>query len=53
LEILREGCQNARKEAVGRESLPALLLETEMILEDLEHRGEELKKRIEMVRSYL
>jgi len=24
-----------------------------MVLEDLEHRGEQLKQRIEMVRSYL
>ena len=31
----------------------ARALRTEMILEDLQHRSEELTKRIELVRSYL
>jgi len=48
LEIRTWGCQNNK---VGT-ALPGSR-ETDMILEDLEHRGEELKKRIESVRSYL
>jgi len=32
---------------------PAPPRKTDMILEDLEHRAEELRKRIELVRSYL
>jgi hypothetical protein len=32
---------------------PDLMAGIAMILEDLEHRGEQLKKRVELVRSYL
>jgi len=53
LAIRRRRCKNNGKDAERARWPAAVTRETDMVLEDLEHRGVELKKRIEMVRSYL